>query len=780
MFDIVKSACYNVLQYILYYQAQLFARYAIKTILIRGDSKMKKIKENWKLRKAAVFLVLASFVAQGLTGCSINPSDKEKEEARREVSQVMEKIEEEIESELSEARQEASEFKKDLLGESDEKEKSGDYQTKAEEISAFILENSKIFGTFTIQYALMDGDKIVLSNMVSANDAWKKPVFNMASSSKMYATAAVMILVDRGDIDLDTPLVQYMPEFTMADARYKEITPRMLLNHTSGIYGTTALYGNSMSLGAPSTLGRDAFLEYKKTESLKADPGEIAVYCNDGTIMAEFLVEEVSGLTYTDFIKENISKPLGLTYTTTGHDPELKKENIAPGLTPTGELAIEYMNYPGTGGMYATTEEMCKFARLYMGAYPEILSKESAELTFEKEFAKGIWVGEDVPNAMTFGLGWDDVLAGSFDKYGIRAVSKGGDASFHHADLTVLPDHNISMAVLTSGGSAITNGMISTNVILEYLYSKGIIDSIQEDVFTPVAPVKADMPEDLKKYEGLYGTGTANGRSIQITLENGELIIPEGLGGLLPKMTFVYTGDGEFTRTDGAAFVYFKEETNGETYLIQRAYHIFPGLGEAVLEGHEFQKLEPQQLSETIKSAWQAREGKQYFLVNEMYNSSNYLSTLKLIENPEIDLENGYARGNKIIDETKAVNAVKIPVIAGRDNFDFNFYTKNGKNYLNKSNLILISEEHIVPFEITDGKNITIGTNGDAEWFTIDADTAGKEVVVSIPEKSSVFIYNEQRALSGFSMDSGKSTFTIPSGGFIVFVGDAGTEFELA
>lgn len=62
----------------------------------------------------------------------------------------------------------------------------------------------------------------------------------------MYATAAVMKLVDEGKVDLDAPVVRYVPDFKMKDGRYKRITPRMLLNHSSGLQGSTL--GNAFYL----------------------------------------------------------------------------------------------------------------------------------------------------------------------------------------------------------------------------------------------------------------------------------------------------------------------------------------------------------------------------------------------------------------------------------------------------------------------------------------------------------------------------------------------------
>ena len=55
-----------------------------------------------------------------------------------------------------------------------------------------------------------------------------------------------MKLVDEGKVDLDAPVARYIPDFKMKDKRYKHITPRMLLNHSSGLQGST--FNNSFYL----------------------------------------------------------------------------------------------------------------------------------------------------------------------------------------------------------------------------------------------------------------------------------------------------------------------------------------------------------------------------------------------------------------------------------------------------------------------------------------------------------------------------------------------------
>lgn len=67
-------------------------------------------------------------------------------------------------------------------------------------------------------------------------------LYCIGSVSKVYVTTAVMQLADKGLVDIDAPITDYIPNFKMADPRYTKITVRMLMNHTSGILGTQ--FGN--------------------------------------------------------------------------------------------------------------------------------------------------------------------------------------------------------------------------------------------------------------------------------------------------------------------------------------------------------------------------------------------------------------------------------------------------------------------------------------------------------------------------------------------------------
>ncbi len=90
---------------------------------------------------------------------------------------------------------------------------------------------------------MVDGKIVYAEGFGMANREKSIPVdtatlFNIGSISKVYVATAIMLLVDDGKVSLDKPVMDYLPEFKMADDRYKKITVRMLLNHVSGIPGT--------------------------------------------------------------------------------------------------------------------------------------------------------------------------------------------------------------------------------------------------------------------------------------------------------------------------------------------------------------------------------------------------------------------------------------------------------------------------------------------------------------------------------------------------------------
>lgn len=247
---------------------------------------------------------------------------------------------------------------------------------------------TSLYGETSVQYAVMQKGELVLNDVYGTDDAAKKTdattdsLYCIASISKMFTTVAVQKLAEEGKIDLDQPVVTYIPEFKMKDARYKDITVRMLLNHSSGLFGGGL--ENVLLFNDADTSYHDHFLEKLAGETLKADPGAYSVYCNDGFQLAELVVERVSGKSFTDYLQEQIFKPLGLSHTRTplqiGNADAVAGAYLEKGGK---KLPTEYLNSIGAGGLFSNAEDLCRFGMTFTEHNGALLSAASVAATME-------------------------------------------------------------------------------------------------------------------------------------------------------------------------------------------------------------------------------------------------------------------------------------------------------------------------------------------------------------------------------------------------------------
>ncbi len=637
------------------------------------------------------------------------------------------------------------------------------------------------YGATSVQYALIDGGNIVVSGQTGKNDLEDQvpltsdTIYGIGSTSKMMLTAAVMKLVDEGKIDLDVPVAKYIPEFTMKDDRYKQITPRMLLNHSSGLLGTST--HNGVLYEAPDTYAHDTFLDQLADQNLKADPGAYSVYSNDGFTLAEILVEKVSGLDYTSFIHRYFTEPLNMKHTRTPQDA-VDPADMAGIYSPVydGQLPTENYNVLGSGGLYSTAEDLVKFSQIFTGEVKSILSEQSVKAMEQEEYRRGIWP-KDSDTLMSYGLGWDSVNLFPFNDYGIKALIKGGDTLSYHSSFVVLPEYNMAAAVISSGGASITDQFMASDLLLNALEEKGIIKQRKPEKSFG-APVKADMPKALSQYAGRYG-GVNSVTKIQI-YANGQLTSSSLTTPSSPLQTYTYTADGTFVNEDRSEKLQFVVETNGKTYLWSRSYISIPELGQIALSEYSGEKMEANPLSKEVEEAWTKRDGQNYYLVNEKYTSMLYLNTTSILPihmNPE---NPGYMSNNKIVGADEAVNLLQIPGTAGRDTMDFQFYSKNGSEYLTFSGFVYASEETVKPIYSGKQSATTIQADGYANWFSVPDAAKGKVMTVKMPAKGAFAVYDQTGVCVNHTVVSGKNEVVLPENGRIVFAGEVGAKFEIS
>jgi CubicO group peptidase (beta-lactamase class C family) len=233
--------------------------------------------------------------------------------------------------------------------------------------------------------------KVHFRNLMGFADVGaKKPiseenVFWIASMSKMFAGAAVMMLVDEGKLGLDDPVTRYIPQLGKwmvveeQDASHvllkppvRPVTLRHLLSHTSGLAGTSEL---QQVTGSDRTPLKARALS-SVTGPLRSHPGEKYAYGNQGMNVAARVVEVVGGLPYEEFLQKRFFDPLGMTDTTFWPDdaqlarlagvygPNKGKTGYARGEIGylTRPLGDRTRRFPEAGGgLFSTTRDVLRY-----------------------------------------------------------------------------------------------------------------------------------------------------------------------------------------------------------------------------------------------------------------------------------------------------------------------------------------------------------------------------------------------------------------------------------
>ena len=631
-------------------------------------------------------------------------------------------------------------------------------------------------GITSIQYAMMDSGEIVESGVGGVYSKQEnrllttENLFGIGSTSKMFTTAAMMRLADQGKVDLDRPVTDYIPEFTMADARYKDITVRMLLNHSSGLMGST--YGNGFLFDDADTQAHDTLLADLATQTLKADPGAFSVYCNDGFTLAEIVIERVSGMSFTDFIHQEITDPLGMAHTKTMQD-DFDRSSIVRTYNPSApeqETPTDAVNIIGTGGVYATAEDLCRFAQIFTGE-ADVLTDASREATFHKEYADGQWLDVE-NNTVGYGLGWDSVDLYPFNLYGIQAVTKGGDTLLMHNSLIVLPEYGLSAAVSSSGGSSAYCQMLATSLLLDQLEEKGIITERLSalDSFTPAEQTALDA--DMKQYEGLYGDSTS---LMRLTMDDAGTLTLTNAYAPTQAQTYIYCGDGLFKHETGALELRFIEQ-NGRTYLTARGYSAIDGLCDVVSETYYLEKLPENAVTDEMQTAWAAREGKAYVSVTDKASSQLYMSGLPMLGIGTVD---GYLLSNPLTSGSRADVAIQIPMMGGRDTSPFVFETIDGAEYVHYTDGLYMDISAVPDIYTGTQSHLTIQPNGYNRWYNLPEVLDGKTMSIQGSESTGFVVFNAAGQTVNQSAVTGDTQVILPGGGAIVFCGDAGDRINL-
>ncbi len=642
-------------------------------------------------------------------------------------------------------------------------------ETGASAISVAFMANGEIM--WAEGFGLADKE----SSVVTDTDT----IFGIGSASKIIATVAVMILADRGLVDIDKPVTEYIPGFYMQSPEYSEITVKMLLNHSSGFPGTE--YKGSLTR-FPDSSYLEEVMETLKNSRLQHNPGEMNIYCNDGFTLIEKIVANVTGNSYASFIADEIFYPLGMNQTLIP-SVVLPEGSYAKGYNPGEEKSkpFEFINTLGSGGVYSTPMDLCRFLTVFAteGSADgvSLLSRNAVE-----QMSIDQTVGRYRPvdrKGFRFGLGWDTVCQPGIGLAGYQAWAKGGDTYQYGSSVIVIPEAGLAAAVTgASGLNSVAAEALAEIILLYALLDRGDITAMPEPL--PDLPeTKAPIPGQLKEaISGFYANSNAL-FNIELKKDDAVLISEFFDGKWLTLVdNLYYRENGCFSNDIYPNHEYYFIEENGLFYLVYR--------GESFSRLYQDDDILAQQISSTgiLPEGWEPRIGSRWVLVNEPIDSlpmySIFPPLITLWKIGETVFASGHSFTLPVLpdNETHAYMFLKIPTLSGRDQNDLGVLTVDGEEWL------LIGSYLYRPigslYELVCGSSfeVTIQPRGFGEWILLDQTTGGL-LNVDAPEGSRFILVDKNFEILLDSYFDVADVYDAPAESYLLLMGDSGDTFSL-
>jgi CubicO group peptidase (beta-lactamase class C family) len=379
-------------------------------------------------------------------------------------------------------------------------------------------------------------------------------LFRIGSVSKLFGWTGAMQGVERGELDLDTDVNDYLAEVTIPEAYGEPVTLEHLGTHTPGFeerYRGTFVESPEDLRPLGETLADERPARVRP-------PGELASYSNYGAALAGHIVAEQAGTTFEEYVRKNVFEPLGMERSTFAQPVPDGVGEVSKGYRyRNGEFVegeFEYVGIPPAGSMSASATDMARFmlAHLNDGAFDggRILEPETVEAMHRRRFAHDERV--------------DGICYGFYEtSHGEeRAIGHGGDTQLFHSQLLLAPERDLGLFVSYNSPS----GAQAREEFVEAFFDRYLGE--------PEPPAPADgvtRGEDLAgSYRAIryphttYEKVGALGGAMEVRVEDGALVTE------LPGVGVERWIEDEplvFRHEDGGDTLVFEEGEDGITHL---------------------------------------------------------------------------------------------------------------------------------------------------------------------------------------------------------------------
>ena len=388
----------------------------------------------------------------------------------------------------------------------------GDYEPARRHLARLIereMSDSEITG---LSIALVDDQKVVwqqgfgyadLENKVPAT---AETVYRAGSIAKVFTAAAVMQLADQGKIDIDRPLAEALPEFSIR-TRFPNagpVTPRNVMSHHSGLPSN---FLKDLFVRAPGRF--DTVVDSLHDEYLAFPPNFVFSYSNVGMALLGATVQKVSGESFDEYMARHFFEPLGMTRSS------FASPAIAKAYDHNRPIEVFSLRDMPAANLLSSATDLGQFLKMQFAdgqaGEQQILSPASVHEMLRVQ-------NRNLP--LTFqqyvGLGW--MMSGVEVPGGGPVASHGGSLPDSHSMLAMLPEHKLGVVVLSnSATSAVSASRIAAEALRLMLETKTGIK--QPPPAVAQSPEHKPTAEELRLFNGYFDTlvglakvSTASGR----------------------------------------------------------------------------------------------------------------------------------------------------------------------------------------------------------------------------------------------------------------------------
>jgi CubicO group peptidase (beta-lactamase class C family) len=341
-------------------------------------------------------------------------------------------------------------------------------------------------------------------------------VFHVASMSKQFTAASIVLLAQQGKLSLDDDVRKYIPDLPDFGER---ITIRHLVHHTSGLRDQWSLLGLAgWRYSLDLITDDDVMSVMTRQKDLNFKPGEKHVYCNTGYTLMGLIVKRVSGMSLREFTAKNIFEPLGMTHTHFRDDhAEIVKHNaLGYGQEDKNKpfrLSVTNFDTVGATSLHTTVEDLQLWDENFYD--PRLGGPTFLQQMLERGKLNN---GEQLDYA--FGL-----VVGKYK--GLPTVDHAGGDAGYRSDMTRFPEQHFSAAVLCN--AADTNPPALVRQVADILLAKDL--KAPESTPAKETAKSSGAPLSAEQMAALAGTywNREDDNFHQIMVKDGKLQI--NLGG---------------------------------------------------------------------------------------------------------------------------------------------------------------------------------------------------------------------------------------------------------